>query len=180
VRRVIQCAAAIVLAAACALGANAPGVWLDVPFVAQPKDGCGAASIAMVMQYWERNGHAATARGDDVNEIQRKLYSPKAKGIFASDMEKYFQKRGYQTFAIRGEWQDLQENLVKGRPLIAALRPATASDTLHYVVVAGMDWRNGYVFVNDPARRKLFRMTKAEFEKEWDSAGNWTLLPVPR
>jgi len=26
-------------------------VWLDVPFVKQEKDGCGAASIAMVMQY---------------------------------------------------------------------------------------------------------------------------------
>ena len=28
------------------------GVWLDVPFVSQQKDGCGAASVAMVMQYW--------------------------------------------------------------------------------------------------------------------------------
>ena len=33
--------------------ADLPGVWLDVPFVKQEKDGCGAASIAMVMQYWQ-------------------------------------------------------------------------------------------------------------------------------
>ncbi len=30
--------------------ANPSGVWLDIPFVKQGKDGCGAASIAMVMQ----------------------------------------------------------------------------------------------------------------------------------
>ncbi len=35
------------------LAADLPGVWLDVPFVKQEKDGCGAASIAMVMQYWQ-------------------------------------------------------------------------------------------------------------------------------
>ena len=35
--------------------ADLPGVWLDVPFVKQEKDGCGAASIAMVMQYWRRH-----------------------------------------------------------------------------------------------------------------------------
>ena len=33
---------------------NLSGVWLDVPFVKQEKNGCGAASIAMVMQFWQR------------------------------------------------------------------------------------------------------------------------------
>ena len=28
------------------------GIWLDVPFVPQEKNGCGAAVIAMVMDYW--------------------------------------------------------------------------------------------------------------------------------
>ena len=38
------------------------GVWLDVPFVKQEKDGCGAASIAMVMQYWQaQQGQPANA-----------------------------------------------------------------------------------------------------------------------
>ena len=34
--------------------ATAPGIWLDVPFVKQEKEGCGAASIAMVMQFWQQ------------------------------------------------------------------------------------------------------------------------------
>ncbi len=33
------------------MAADPAGIWLDVPFIAQEKDGCGAASIAMVMQY---------------------------------------------------------------------------------------------------------------------------------
>ena len=32
----------------------APEVQLDVPFLRQKKNGCGAASVAMVLHYWER------------------------------------------------------------------------------------------------------------------------------
>ena len=44
-----------------------PGVWLDVPFIKQEKDGCGAASISMVMQYWNRDksqNQTLSARAD--------------------------------------------------------------------------------------------------------------------
>jgi len=44
--------------------ADPSGIWLDIPFVKQEKDGCGAASIAMVMQYWQlqqrRSGNPTT------------------------------------------------------------------------------------------------------------------------
>jgi hypothetical protein len=33
--------------------------------------------------------------------------------------------------------------------------------------------------VNDPARGKLLRIERAEFEKEWLAAKNWMLLAVP-
>jgi hypothetical protein len=33
--------------------AGESSVWLDIPFVKQQKNGCGAASIAMVMGYWQ-------------------------------------------------------------------------------------------------------------------------------
>src|SRR6266403_1161031 len=35
------------------------------------------------------------------------------------------------------------------------------------------------VFVNDPARGKLLRIERREFEKEWQAARNWMLLAVP-
>lgn len=159
---------------------TASGVMLDVPFIAQPKNGCGAASIAMVMQYWWHGGAAAGSARANVRVIQHALYSRKAKGILASAMQRYFDDAGYRTFAISGRWSDLRENIQKGRPLIVGLAPEGPHEPLHYVVVAGIDWENEWVFVNDPARRKLLKMSRADFEKEWAATKDWTLLAVPK
>lgn len=167
------------------------GVWLDVPFVKQEKDGCGAASIAMVMQYWFRRqncadgkqaGKSACAPNEsaDAAEIHRALYQADARGVYASAMERYFKQRGFNAFAFRGEWDDLLNHLRKGRPLIVALEPSEAGAPLHYVVVAGLDTRAGIVMLNDPARRKLLKQDRADFEKQWSGANKWTLLALPR
>jgi ABC-type bacteriocin/lantibiotic exporter with double-glycine peptidase domain len=161
------------------LAADKPGVWLDVPFVKQEKEGCGAASIAMVMQYWLRQQEKPEA-GDDPAEIQRLLYSKKAHGIRASDVEKYFQEHGFRTFAFQGSWDDLRKHLEQGRPLIAALKPAERNAELHYVVVTGLDWEQHIVIMNDPAQRKLLKQDWTTFEKQWSAVGKWTLLAVPQ
>jgi ABC-type bacteriocin/lantibiotic exporter with double-glycine peptidase domain len=151
-----------------------PVLWLDVPFVQQEKNGCGAASIAMVMQYWQhQESGPATA---DAPEIQRALYSRRAHGIYASDMERFFQQHGFRTFAIHGEWSDLEHNLENGRPLIVALR---SGRDVHYVVVTGMDRQQEIVLKHDPARRRLLKQARSDFEREWKAADNWTLLAVP-
>jgi len=151
-------------------------VWLDVPFVAQEKNTCGAASIAMVMQYWEnQQGKPATSNAKQIEDM---LYSNQAQGIYASDMKRYLQQQGFQTIAFQGEWKDLKEHLEKGRPLIVALR--TGRQDLHYVVVAGLDWMQEVVLKNDPAERKLLKQDRASFEKQWKATGNWTLLAVPQ
>jgi ABC-type bacteriocin/lantibiotic exporter with double-glycine peptidase domain len=165
-------------------GASAPvaladepaALWLDVPFVRQEKDGCGSASIAMVMQYWERQlGRPAAA---DAAEIQRALYSRQARGIYAADLERYFAGHGYRTFAFAGTWDDLQEQIAKGRPVIVALQ--VARDDLHYVVIAGLDLQQNVLLKNDPAERKLLKQSRASFEKEWKAAARWMLLAVPQ
>ena len=162
------------------LAADLPGVWLDVPFVKQEKDGCGAASTAMVMQYWQREEGNASGQGSDAIQIQRSLYSAKAHGIYASDMERYFREKGFRTFTIRGEWEDLKQHLDKGRPLIVALKPAGGGVALHYVVVTGLDQEQHVVMVNDPAQRKLLKLDLPGFEREWSAAGKWTLLALPQ
>jgi ABC-type bacteriocin/lantibiotic exporter with double-glycine peptidase domain len=163
-----------------ALAADPPGIWLDVPFVKQEKDGCGAASIAMVMQYWLRQQGRPADESADATQIQRVLYSSKAQGIYASDLERYFQQRRFRTFAFPGEWADLRRHLEKGRPLIVALKPASGSVPLHYVVVTGLEWEQGVVMVNDPAQRKLLKMDRSSFEREWVGAKKWTLLALPQ
>lgn len=163
---------------AAVLFAADPGIWLDVPFVKQEKEGCGAASIAMVMQYWQlkqgRGRDSTTAAG----QIQRALHSDAAHGIYASAMERYFRQNRYATYAFEGTWSDLRQHLEKGRPLIAALKPGS-SLPLHYVVVAGLDEERQLVLVNDPAQRKLLKEDQTRFEQEWKAAGRWTLLALP-
>jgi predicted double-glycine peptidase len=168
------------LAAACLAGAaSPPGVWLDVPFVAQTKNACGAASLAMVIEYW--TGQRGAAHADTVSEavIEAKL-DPHKRGISNSAMGGYLRAHGYRAFAFAGTWEDLRENLSKGRPLIVALGPNGAKGPLHYVVAAGVDWVHDFVFVNDPAQRKMMRVTRSKFEDEWKATGHWTLLAVPQ
>ena len=163
-----------------AVAADGSGLWLDVPFVKQEKNGCGAASIAMVMQYWMLQQGRTVSPSSDAIQIQRTLYSGHAHGIYASDLEHYLQQQGFRTFAFRGDWTDLKQQLEKGRPLIVALKPDSGNIPLHYVVVAGLDWEQGLVMVNDPAQRKLLKQDRSSFEREWSAAGKWTLLALPQ
>jgi len=160
--------------------AGSEGVWLDVPFVKQEKDGCGAASIAMVMQYWFKRQDRSSGESADATEIMRALYAPGARGVYASAMVRYFQQHGFRTFSFRGEWQDFEQHLRKGRPLIVALKPSGADGPLHYVVVAGLDSQAGPVLLNDPAQRKLLKQNRSDFEKQWSGANNWTLMALPQ
>jgi predicted double-glycine peptidase len=164
--------------------AQSSGVWLDVPFFKQEKNGCGAASIAMVMQYWESRDDSekpAATNGNSAPEaIQQSLYRAQEHGVRASDMQRYFQNHGYRTFAFRGTWDDLKQHLEKGRPLIVALKPLATEKALHYVVVVGLDWDKNLVLVNDAAQRKLLKEERGAFEQEWSAVDRWTLLAVPR
>jgi len=163
-----------------ALAADSSAIWIDVPYIAQAKDGCGSASISMVMQYWEnKNGRAASPAADP-KAIQSALYSPSEGGIFASKMQAYLRESGYRVFAFQGTWNDLEHHIRQGRPLIVSLRASGPREPLHYAVVVGIDSAREYVFVNDPAQQKMLRISRQGFESEWSYTRNWTLLAVPR
>jgi ABC-type bacteriocin/lantibiotic exporter with double-glycine peptidase domain len=170
---VVLCACVFVCAA------EPPAVWIDVPFVKQEKNACGAASIAMLMQFWQRQQGVSPSPESDSARIQEALYSPEVHGVRASDMERYLQQRGFRTFAFEGTPADLQQHLAKGRPLIVALKPG-AGASLHYVVVTGIDPAHNLILLNDPAGRKLLKQEIASFEKEWKGTAHWTLLAVPQ
>lgn len=172
----------LVISAACvgaALAAETAGIWIDVPFVAQSKDGCGSAALSMVMQYWTKKTGRAPVTSADPDKIQAALFVPAEKGIPASAMQKYFQDSGYRTFAFRGEWPDLKHHLSAGRPLIVSLKASGSRGPLHYVVVVGIEWEGDYIFLNDPAQQKMLRVSREGFESQWAAAGNWTLLALP-
>ena len=163
-----------------ALAAETPGLWVDVPFVAQVKNGCGSAAMAMVMEYWDKKAGPSAGDSADAGKIQAALYSPAEEGIPASAMKKYFESAGYRTFAFVGDWGELGHHLERGRPLIVSLKASGPHGPLHYVVVVGIDWARGYIYVNDPAEQKMLRLSREGFESEWRATEHWTLLAVPR
>lgn len=155
------------------------GIWLDVPFIKQEKEGCGAAVISMVMQYWQEKAGLPANPAADAAAIQRELFSASAHGIYASDLARYFDQHEFRAFVFAGDWDFLRIHLAKGRPLIVAMKPTGGGD-LHYVVVAGLDWGHNLVLLNDPAQKKLLQEERADFEKEWKAAKWWTLLALPK
>lgn len=156
---------------------KACGAPLDVPFVRQQKQGCGAASIAMIMQYWANRGAHFSPGADTASLVYRALYRPDLHGSLGGDMVAYLRDHGFAAFAIEGSWTDLDVNLSRGRPLIACLSPSRKGP-LHYVVVAGAE--GGSVQLHDPARRTSTAVTKASFEAEWDRTGRWILIATPK
>jgi ABC-type bacteriocin/lantibiotic exporter with double-glycine peptidase domain len=153
-------------------------LWLDVPFVAQSKWGCGPAAIAMVIEYWRTQGAPVAAEAANLAHIQRAIEPQTREGTPASAMERYFREWGFAVYAFRGSWNDLAHHLSRGRPLIVALRPA-GSRSLHYIVLVGVDEARAVALVNDPARRKLLKVDRNEFQKGWKDTQDWTLLALP-
>lgn len=166
------------LGCAAMLAQTPAAMWIDVPFVAQPREGCGAASLSMLMQYWAAKAGSPSSDESDVAHIQQLLYSKKEHGIPAEKMGAYLRRHGFQAFAFPGKWSDITEQIAKGRPLIVALRPEGQTE-LHYVVIDGVDTEQGLVTMNDPAERKMMREERRQFEREWSATHNWTLLAVP-
>ena len=160
--------------------AQSTGAWLDVPFVKQQENGCGSASIAMVMQYWYKQEGRSLSDSAEATTIHQALYVPGTDGIYASAMERYFQDHSFRTFSFRGDWEILQQHLQKGRPLIAALKASGSKGPIHYVVVVGLDPVQDILLLNDPERRKLVKQDRSDFEKQWKATDQWTLLALPQ
>src|SRR5215813_4267495 len=63
-------------------GEKKAGVWLDVPYIKQTEEGCGSASLAMLLQYWSAHGADVPPDRADADAIQKQLYNEKAHGIY--------------------------------------------------------------------------------------------------
>lgn len=133
----------------------------------------------MVVAYWNHQGKPAATPEVDPLKIQAKLFSATAHGIYASRMKRYFTRLGYRAFSFSGRWSDLKRQITLGRPLIVAFKASGPHGPLHYSVVVGIDPVRGYLFINDPARQKMLRISREGFESEWRATHNWTLLAVP-
>lgn len=174
--RVRQTAAVIFAALASFVAVAAPGgIWLDVPFVKQEKNGCGAASASMLLQYWARQ--FPQLKVETSERVFQALYSPEEKGVPAPDLERYLEESGFDTHTLKATWRDLDLHLSRGRPLILAL--SEGSGDLHYVVAVGLDRQRHVILLNDPARGSHVPFSRENFQMAWEKAGAWALLALP-
>jgi tetratricopeptide (TPR) repeat protein len=151
----------------------ATSVVLPVPFVHQKKDTCGAASLGMVLAYWDRAvPHDEIAAALMVEEEEGPLH-----GVAGSRLAGFARERGLRAVAYVGDLDQLRDFVDKGRPLIVAWK--VGEDRYHNVVVTGFDDEEGDVFVNDPAKGEHRRVSREKFEERWAGASRWTLLVLP-
>lgn len=155
-------------------GSAAANQTLDVPFFQQQKNGCGAASVAMVMHYW---GRQMASTSPSPERVYKRLYDEKRKGIPLSDMRRYLEESGFRAFTLRGQWEDVERNLAMGRPIIVGLRKKGSTKRMHFAVLVGAD--GDHVWLNDPTRKKADRLKEPAFRKQWDLAERWMLLSTP-
>ena len=151
--------------------------WLDVPYVRQVKDGCGAAAVAMVVAYWARTFPTLSDAARDSEKIDE-LLPASAKGIRGHDLKRYLEERGFAAHVFDGEVTDLRNHFQKGRPVVVCLGLKGPGGPLHYSVVVGLD--SEAVWLNDSARGKLVRDDLERFKTAWSVTGNWAMLAVPR
>jgi predicted double-glycine peptidase len=175
--RLAASGALITIVLAAGLASSAPDIRLDVPLFRQQRNGCGAASVAMVVHYWSRQLPELGLGGAQPAEVYEQLYSAEIGGIPMAAMKRYLEERGFHAFSVQASWEDLEDHLGKRRPVIVCLRKGPRS-AMHYAVVVGLEGNR--VWLNDPTRRKASAVKRSKFEKKWTSADRWLLLAVPR
>jgi ABC-type bacteriocin/lantibiotic exporter with double-glycine peptidase domain len=141
---------------------------LPVPFEPQKKDTCGAASLAMVLRFWDQ----AASQED----IAAALLEPELHGIPGSRLAGFARDRGLRAIAYEGDLAQARDFVGKGRPLIVAWKQG---GRYHNVVVTGFDDARDAVVVNDPAAGAARRVPRETFERRWAGADHWTLLILP-
>jgi len=127
---------------------------LDVPFLEQPVDRCGAASAAMVAQYY--------GRALDQAELDRFALIPALAGTTPELLVEGVERQGWQAEVVRGDTSSLAAYLSSGAPVIVMLGPAGADPRGHFVVATG--W--------DPNRQAL-RVHSGQSKNRWIKYAGW-------
>jgi len=133
--------------------------------------GCGPAALAMVLRcYGESVG---------AEDLSRALPPVQEDGVAAGSLRDLARSFGYKAHVIEGTFEDLEEHLRKGRPLIVGLvKPFITGALPHYEVVAGIHPVRGSVATIDPARG--WTVNSAEgFLEEWVGSGRLLLVIAP-
>jgi ABC-type bacteriocin/lantibiotic exporter with double-glycine peptidase domain len=151
------------------------GEWLraaPTPVVLQRQQAdCGLAALAMIAGAWGRRW--------SMDDIARHV-KPTDKGVRLGALRDFARARGLEAYAVRGQLQDLENELQKGRPVLLGLvLPFDRKTNLHhYEVAIAMNPRDGTVVTLDPATGDMLKRSREVLDLEWKHAGYATLVVV--
>lgn len=139
-------------------------------------DDCGAAALAMMLARWA----VPTPRA----ALVRAMPPEPGRGIALGALRDFARSKGLEAYIIRGELEDLVNELGLGRPVLVGLVQRYGDRARsHYEVVTGINRASRKLLLLDPARG-LREDTFEGFSSEWTAAGRPTLVivrgPSPR
>jgi hypothetical protein len=150
-----------------------PGAYrlLDVPFFPDNTDQCGPATLASVLTFWGAKA--------DPQQVREDVYTARLRGTLPIDLIVAAQARGMGAEAYQGTLENVEAELKAGRPLIAFLDVGLfVFKQGHYVVITGYDQARQGLYAHSGMQRNRF-IPYAEFSKQWNKTGRWTLRVVP-
>jgi ABC-type bacteriocin/lantibiotic exporter with double-glycine peptidase domain len=144
-----------------------------VPEVRQvAREDCGAAALAMVLNYW---GRPVT-----LDEIGRAGLPDSDRGFKAALLRDLAVRQGLQAFLIQGQPDDLEREIHRHHPvLVGVMKRHFFRNYPHYEVVVGVNRQKQRVLTLDPAHGLRVNGSDA-FATEWAKAGHLTLVIFPQ
>jgi len=151
-----------------------PG-WVVVPRVslvrqAGPSD-CGAAALAMVLDYWQRPMSVGAIDARNPEAVMH--------GWRAGQLRDLARERGLQSFVVSGGFNDIDHEIRQGRPVVVGVIKRYGDKPLaHYEVVIGIHNEKRRILTLDPADG--WREDSLEgFAREWAPTQRVTLVFLP-
>lgn len=151
-----------------------------VPFVAQESDrDCGPAALAMVFGYYH-------LPGTSLEEVSARVPAEdlrRGAGVRAGTLRDLARARGLNAFVVSGTFNDLLEQVSRGRPVLVGLaKPMIGMSgdrsAAHYEVVVGINRLRKLIRTFDPARG-LRENTLEGFAREWVPTHQVTIIVLP-
>jgi len=149
----------------------APG-WIaatNVPYIAQQEDlDCGVAALAMMLLHWK------AVQG--IEEVRAACPPDPERGTEAGALRDFAKVRGLQAFVIEGDFEVIEKELARGRPVLVGMFKRTLGGLVtHFEVVVGYHPGLKLVATLDPSLGPRVN-DESGFDEEWGLAKRVALV----
>jgi len=135
---------------------------LSVAFIKQKKEHlCGPVAVQEVLIFYKEK--------IPFESVVKDVYTPSIKGSLITDIQDFFEKKGFKTKYIRSI-NSIKHQIKKCRPVIVLIDMGDFLVSIpHYVVITGFN-QKGF-FMNDGYKENRF-MSFKDFKKRFESMGS--------